>query len=225
MRKPLNRLLNKFGYGIVKISKFTELLKKHYKKNTDFTFVQIGANDGVRFDSLYTFVTERKCQGVVIEPLPDFFERLTLNYKDFPNIRPMMVAIHPTQQKCMLYRVDPARLHELPSWAAGISSLDPNHHKKSKTPKEFIIEEEVKAMPLMQILESSGFKHLDLLQTDTEGFDAEIIKMIDFSKVAPAIIKYEHCTLSESDKSSTEKLLRGQNYRLFQEDGDTIAFR
>lgn len=225
MRIPLNRLLKKFGYEIIKISKFTELLKKYYEKVPDFTFVQIGANDGVRFDDLYTFVTERKCRGIVVEPLPDFFERLTLNYRDFPSIKPIRAAVHPSQRKCKLYRVDPTRLHGLPSWSTGIASLDPNHHIKSRTPKEFIIEEEVEALPLMEIIEASGFTKLDLLQTDTEGFDAQVIKMINFDQITPAIIKYEHVTLSEDDKSSTEELLRGRGYRLFHEQGDTIAFR
>lgn len=225
MRKPLNYLLKKFGYEIVKISKFPDLLKQRYETTSDFTFIQIGANDGIRFDNLYTFVTERKCRGVVVEPLPDFFERLALNYKDCPNITPIRAAIHPSQRKCKLYRVDPKRLRELPPWAAGIASLDPEHHKRSRTPNEFIIEEEVDALPLMELIENSGFTKLDLLQTDTEGFDAEIINMIDFDRIVPAIIKYEHSTLSAGDKSSTEELLRGRGYRLIYEKSDAIAVR
>ena len=225
MRKPLNSLLKKFGYEIVKISRFADLLDQRYQAAPDFTFVQIGANDGIRFDNLYAFVTEHQCRGVVVEPLPDFFERLALNYKDCPRIKPIRAAVHPSQRKCKLYRVDPKRLHELPPWAAGIASFDPNHHRRSRTPDEFIIEEEVDALPLMELIENCGFTKLDLLQTDTEGFDAEVIKMIDFDRIVPALIKYEHSTLSESDKASTEKLLRGRGYRLIYEKSDAIAVR
>lgn len=223
MRKPLNTLLKRFGYEIVKISKFPELLRKRYETVSDFTFVQIGANDGIRFDNLYSFVTERKCRGIVVEPLPDFYERLCMNYRDSPSIKPIRAAVHPTQRKCKLYRIDPKRLHELPPWAAGIASFDPNHYKKSRTPDEYIIEEEVDALPLMELIEMGGFTSLDLLQTDTEGFDAEVIRMIDFDRIVPAIIKYEHSNLAAGDKASVEALLRGKGYRLFYEKDDAIA--
>lgn len=223
MRKPLNSLLNRFGYEIVKISKFPGLLKKHYDSVADFRFVQIGANDGIRFDDLYAFVTERKCRGVVVEPLPDIYKRLCINYKDYPGIKPIRAAVHPNLRKCTLYRIDPARQHELPPWAAGIASFDPNHYKKSHTPGEFVIEEEVDALPLMEIIESSGFTSIDLLQTDTEGFDAEVIRMIDFDRIVPAIIKYEHSTLSGNDKTSVALLLRRHGYTLFYEKDDAIA--
>ena len=88
-----------------------------------------------------------------------------------------------------------------------------------------MIEEVVDALPLMEIIESGGFASLDLLQTDTEGFDAEVIRMIDFDRIIPAIIKYEHFNLSQKDKASVEELLRRKGYRLIYEKGDAIAFR
>jgi FkbM family methyltransferase len=224
MRKPLNSLLKKFGYEIVRISKFAELLESYYDRAPDFTFVQVGANDGILFDTLYQFVTARKCRGIVIEPMPDFFERLVLNYRNFPNIKPIRCAVHPALTKCKLYRIDPARLNECPPWAAGIASLDPNHHKKSKKiSSDLIIEEEVDAFPLMDLIKNAGLDHIDLLQTDTEGFDAEVIKMIDFEKASPSIIKYERVSLSAADQTATGLLLKNRGYRLFEERGDTIA--
>lgn len=80
-------------------------------------------------------------------------------------------------------------------------------------------------MPLMSLLKSEGITRLDLLQIDTEGFDAEIIKMIDFSVIRPQIIKYEHVGLSDADKQNTELLLKQYGYRVFREGGDSIAVK
>lgn len=225
MRRPLNKILKKFGYEIVKRSKFFDLLESLREQQEAFTFVQVGANDGVRFDDLYFFVTEKRCKGLVIEPMRDYFERLVVNYKDYPQIKPVRLALHPTREKCTLYRVDPARAHELPHWAVGIASFLPNHHALSNTPSEYIVEEEVNCMPLMNLLKLEGITQMDLLQIDTEGFDAEIIKMIDFSVIKPRIIKYEHVGLSEADKQGTELMLKQHGYSVFREGGDSIAVR
>ena len=225
MRRPLNRILKKFGYEIVKRSRFYDLLEKMRREREHFTFVQVGANDGVRFDNLYFFVTEKKCRGLVIEPLRDYFERLVVNYQDYLDIKPIRVALHPTLDKCTLHRVDPARAHELPHWAAGIASFLPGHHTLSETPSEYMIQEEVPCIPLMKLLQVENITGLDLLQIDTEGFDAEILKMLDFSVIAPRAIKYEHVGLSREDRQDAEQRLRQQGYKIFHEGGDTIAYK
>jgi hypothetical protein len=64
---------------------------------------------------------------------------------------------------------------------------------------------------------------LDYLQIDTEGFDYEILKMIDFSIIKPKLIKFESVNLSISDKQSANLLLVCNGYYLFDELGDTVA--
>jgi FkbM family methyltransferase len=161
---------------------------------------------------------------LVVEPMPDYFERLELNYRNYPSIKPVRTALHPSERSATLYRVDPAREAELPSWAAGIASFLPEHHEFLSIPGEYIVEEQVPCVTLMQLLEDEGIDRLDLLQVDTEGFDAVIIRMLDFEKVHPKVIKYEHVNLTPDDRRSTESLLASRGYRSFIEDGDTIAF-
>jgi hypothetical protein len=64
---------------------------------------------------------------------------------------------------------------------------------------------------------------LDYLQIDTEGFDDEIIKMIDFSQVKPKLIKFESVHLSLEKKLSTVDLLKSQGYKIIDEGTDMIA--
>jgi hypothetical protein len=81
MRKALNYLLARLGYRIERISPFKHRLQELLAKKEHLKFVQIGAHDGIRFDGLYDFVTQHRCEGIVVEPLPDIWERLRFNYE------------------------------------------------------------------------------------------------------------------------------------------------
>lgn len=214
---------NRAGYELVPIPRFQRLLAEYVKVHPQMTFVQIGANDGILFDNLYHFVTEHRCHGLVVEPLSDYFDRLVLNYKNYPQIKPVRVAVHPTLKQCALYRVDPLHLAQLPSWTAGIASVDPKHHLRTGVDKQHIVEELVECVPLMELLDSHGIAEMDLLQIDTEGFDGEVIAMIDFARLKPAIIKYEHVNLDLDTRARTVELLHQNGYKTLQDGNDTIA--
>src|SRR5262245_48292496 len=44
------------------------------------TFIQIGANDGLRNDPIREFIVRDAWTGVLVEPLPDVFDLLKKNY-------------------------------------------------------------------------------------------------------------------------------------------------
>ncbi len=223
-RKTINNWLKPYGYEITKIDKFKQLLTETYKKSENFKFMQIGANDGVRFDNLYDFVTQRRCSGIVVEPLKFYFEKLKHNYRQYPDIIPVNLAIHSTETKAVIHHVDPEKLDLVSSNKQGIGSLDPDHHKKSQTPSEYMIAEEVECVHVMDLIHQYNLLPLDLLQIDVEGYDAQIIKMIDFTKVTPRLIKYEHESLSDEDQKQTISLLESQGYQVFSQRNDTVAF-
>jgi hypothetical protein len=47
-------------------------------------------------------------------------------------------------------------------------------------------------MSFQDLIQENHVKKIDLLQIDTEGYDYEIIKMIDFHEIKPHIIHFEH---------------------------------
>lgn len=222
-KEILNPFLRAFGYEITKVSKFCVALEHTYNTSSDFVFVQIGANDGISFDELYQFVTTHKCRGLVVEPLKDMFEQLKNNYKDYPAIIPVNKAVHPTEKSIVIYRVAPDKTTELPEWAKGIASVDPQHHLRSAIPAECMVTEQVDAVDFMTLLSDHKIKHIDLLQIDVEGFDAEIIKMIDFAVIRPRLIKYEHAHLTPAESTNIQQLLRQNGYRLFRQGNDSVA--
>ena len=223
LRKLLNQTLRRFGYELGKIDRFREVIQAEYERRGEFPFVQIGANDGVSFDSLYEFVCNRMSRGLVVEPLPRFFESLRKNYEGYPAIKPVQCAIHPSETSAVIYSVDPERESEVPEFARGIGSFLPDHFKKTGVPEDLIVTEEVPCRPLMELVEEEGMLDAALIQIDVEGFDFEVLKMIDFERFSPAVIKYEHEGLSGEDQAAARKLLENQGYQVQVIKTDTVG--
>ena len=202
---------------------FLGLLEKEHQESPEFCFLQVGANDGVKFDELHGFVTTHRCRGVVVEPLKFYFSSLEKNYADHPDITPLNCAVHASESRAKIYHVDPAKIESMPEWAPGIGSLDPEHHHKSNTPSEFIIAEEVECMHLMEIIKKHNLQQLNLLQVDVEGYDGEVIRMIDFDRIQPRIIKYEHMNLPAVEQKGVTRLLKSNDYSIQQLESDTLA--
>lgn len=64
---------------------------------------------------------------------------------------------------------------------------------------------------------------IHILLIDTEGYDYEILKSIEFPSVLPLVIQYEHANLNEKDQLQAIKLLYDNNYKLISYHLDTIA--
>ena len=66
---------------------------------------------------------------------------------------------------------------------------------------------------------------MDLLQIDTEGYDYEILRTIDFSRLRPRFINYER-ELLQDDGPACRSMLSAAGYVLFdwgEDDKDTLA--
>lgn len=236
LKKVINKILNKFGLIILRksiyinnISDFSPLTQLFYKNlHTDFFFVQIGANDGISFDPIYNLVTREKVKGIAIEPIQDIFIQLKKNYRSHPQVELLNLAIHRDQKEMVLYRVDPKK-KDYPEWTKGTPSFSKSHHKLSHIPDNDIVEEVVKCISFNELIEQYSIKKIDLLQIDTEGYDAEIIKMIDFERLSPIIISFEHGMrqgiMSLRQFEECQEILFKNNYNIIVLDNDAIAYK
>jgi hypothetical protein len=112
LQESLLSLINRFGYRLTlidRISFLEPLLYSLLKANGHVSFVQIGANDGKQSDALYRFIAmnRAKVSGIVVEPVKDYFQELSLNYRRFPTIIPVNVAIHHEEKHMTMYRSTP----------------------------------------------------------------------------------------------------------------------
>jgi FkbM family methyltransferase len=192
-------------------------------------FIQIGANDGKSWDPIYPFVIKYALPGIVLEPLPDVFQILVHNYKRYPCVIPVNAAIHKTEKTTEIYRVDPYYYRNCPSWAVGVSSMNEQHHKFFGIPEKYIKKETVKCMTFQELIDQFKIKHVDLIQIDTEGYDYEILKMINYKELKPKLIHFEHrikkgvMTLEQLLEISD--LLHKNDFELAIEESDAVAYK
>lgn len=195
--------------------------------------VQIGANDGMMDDPVRKSILSLNLPALLVEPLPNLFEKLTSNYAGQPNVRLDNVAVSNSPGEASIYRLM-ASATQFPEWAHGLASFDKGvllKHKdwdgvKGKNLEQFIEAVRVPVVTVKQLLE----RHPDLgkitaLQIDTEGHDFIVVKSAIESGCAPRIINYEHKHLSYSDQIACRELLTAKGYSFYTTGTDTLAFR
>jgi FkbM family methyltransferase len=201
IKSCVHKVLRRVGYRVIRIGPysifdFESFLYRHLAVHKTLNFLQIGANDGVMNDPIYQFNMDNKLvvTGFVLEPLPDIYEKLVKNYQICPSIKPFNLAIHATESEMVLHRVRPERAAEIPAFARGIASFDEAHWKKTMlVPHAKYMEQvKVKCVSFTDFIKSNAIDKLDLLLLDTEGYDYQILMSIDFTRIKPRMIRFEH---------------------------------
>jgi FkbM family methyltransferase len=194
------------------------------------TFVEIGANDGEQHDHLREHIRARQWRGVMVEPVPYVFERLRHNYAGIDRVALENAAIGERDGQLPFYHlVDaaPEERAQLPDWYDGIGSFSRDflvaHGKHMPDIEERIVRAEVPALTYESLCRKHGFDHVDLLVVDTEGYDWELLRHVDFARDRPQLVIYEHFHLSEADLDACEAHLRGLGYQTMQEGFDTFC--
>lgn len=209
-------------------TRFHTVVRQVASATPDFFFVQIGANDGVIYDPISAYVRRYRWSGILVEPVRSYFERLKENYRDCPGLSYENAAISDGEGERRFYRIR-EDVDYLPTWCAGLGTFYPEvlltHRWAIPDLDAYVIEERVRCMSLGQLLAKYGVQRLDLLAIDTEGCDYEILRQVDFDRLRPALLLYEHQYIREQDRRSCEAMLRGYGYSLSRHLGNTFAFR
>jgi len=249
-KRFIKKIINYFGYKIIRIStknkqlSFEHFLALYFSKisSNDFFFIQIGANDGKRDDPIYEFVIKYNLSGILVEPQKIVIKELRKNYKDCNKLIFSNIAISNRNEYRKLYTVKKSfqsiYTRNSISDATGIASFNKDFVRRNvkdklkkekffreKNVDEYIEEEEIKSLSFETFIKKYNVKRIDFLQIDVEGFDFEIIKMINFNKFNPDLINYEHRHLKNIDQTKCENLLRSKSYTLFKHGSDTCAFK
>lgn len=178
-------------------------------------FVQVGSNDGGPGDHLTRFILERGWSGIMIEPVPYVFDRLVENHAGREGLILENVAVADADEAREFFYLRETD-EDLPKWydRIGSFSLDTvlKHRHRIPDIEDRIVRCEVPCQTLQTLLDQHGVDHVDLIQVDAEGYDFEIIKLIDFKRFKPAVILYEHKHLGDSDKAACALHLENEGY-------------
>lgn len=205
------------------------IVLSYVEQHQPFHFMQIGSNNGSLNDPMYPFFSAYPCNGILIEPVPYIFDELKKTYAHLPHLHLENCAVSNLDGEMDFYMVQKSEDPSLASWYNQISSFDKKyilkHKKHFPNIESLIVEQKVPCHTISTLLERYGFKDLDILHIDTEGYDYEIIKTINFKQTHPAILWFEHQHLSTNHYRECLHLL-SQHYKTIyrNETWDTICF-
>jgi FkbM family methyltransferase len=195
-------------------------------------FVEIGANDADHHDHLREHIHSRSWRGVMVEPVPFIFENLARRYGAMDGIALENAAIAATDGELPFYHLaeaTPEDRERLPYWYHGTGSFSREqvlgHKKDIPDIEDRIVERKVTTMTFAALAEKHDLDDLDLLLTDTEGYDWEILKTIDLQRFRPRLAIYEHYHLSREDRAACIDHFRSAGYSVLEEGFDTFCLR
>lgn len=189
-----------------------------------FKMILVGANDGLSFDNLFQLLDPKKTNGLIIEPSPKYFEMLQYNLSHFVGLKFLNFALFKNRKSVSLFQLNNKGLNSLPEWGRGIGSFSKKHLLKFGIEEDCIEEIQVEGIPFMDVIKPfEEFKSIDYLQIDTEGYDAEIIKMIDFNNFKVKLIKFESANLKKDELSGLEELFLINDFNFFKGREDSFA--
>ncbi len=205
-----DRLLSDHSH--LKIDKILENLFN--SKNLNF-IIQIGANDGERFDILNKFIKKYYPKVIFVEPIKSSFEDLKKNYLDQKDLFFENSAISVDNTISQLFKVKDTALGFYDEHVIGITSFDKNHLIKHGIKRKHIISQNINSISINELLQKYSVKNFDLLFIDTEGYDGEIV--IDFLKkteIRPIII-FEYIHINKISFEKTLNILNNKKYYFF----------
>lgn len=174
--------------------------------------IQIGANDGIRFDNINKYIKKYKTKSILVEPIKEYFDQLKKNYNSYNNVFFENLAISVNNQINYLYKVKTNDLNKYDEHIKGISSYSLDHLIKHGVKKKHITKEKIESISITKLFKKYNFD-INFLFIDAEGYDADIvIDLLQNSNYRPIIIiEYIHIHLSSI--KILNNLFKEKNYK------------
>lgn len=207
----MKKLKRRLGRHTLLSRKLEELLRQL----PDFSFIQVGANDGLTTDPYREFILETKGRGILVEPSPWQMARLRANYKRRGNLSFEELAVS--------YEASSVTLHvPVNPESSGVASLIKDHARAHSNGE--LVEVRVAGARLEDILEKHDLESVDCLFLDVEGLEAEILTRMDHERVGARLICFENAHLGER-AGEVARVLSQWGYSLEAAGLDSIAWR
>jgi len=241
--KILKKFVGLFGYKLLdkntsknerlistnSFLKIERLFKILFLEKKISKLIQIGANDGERFDSLNSFIKEYPCKSLLVEPIKENFEKLKNNYKNNNNIIFENSAISINNEIQKLYKVDDKFLSYYSNHIPGITSFDKEHLIKHGVKRKHIVTENVSTLNMKDLINKHNFHSIELLCIDAEGYDYQVLLGLDIKRYCPRVICIEISPLVDKKnenykESKVYKYLLQNGYKLTWKGSNSFIF-
>ena len=236
--KILKKIVGIFGFKLIdkNLVKNERLVKENsfFSLNSIFkklffyklirNIIQIGANDGKRFDEINFFIKKFNTKAILIEPIEKNFLELKKNYKNSKNVIFENSAITKKNDIIYLFKVKDSYLWNYDEHVKGLNSFYIKHLIKHGVKKKHIIKEKVSTLTFNQLLKKYHLKKLDLLLIDAEGYDGDlVIEFLKLKKFRPIIV-LEYIHINNEKLKKLIFLLKKNNFYFFDINENMICF-
>lgn len=191
------RLLDRwFSVGLT----LPNVIRRHLRTDSVFV-VQVGANDGRADDPLSEPIVSYGWSGVLVEPQREPFAELQRNYSGCAGIELANCAISDHDGVVELYvsKDGPSTLGSLVPTRNALRGAD-------------LVPETVDAVTFDTLVDRYGIDRVDVLQIDTEGYDAEILRMFDLARFRPIVVNLEFYCLTIEERVAVFERLDAHGY-------------
>ena len=155
------------------------LLARCFEGENQGFYVDVGAEDPVE-GSITRHFYERGWNGINIEPVPFFFDRLA-------NDRPRDINLN-----CVASDRDDQTLNLCISEGTGLSTLEAERQEALESNPDHEVQRiEVQSQTLSTILNSHATQRIDFLKIDVEGHELAVLRGLDLSSHHPRVIVIE----------------------------------
>lgn len=190
-------------------------------------FVQVGAHDTTQLDPLARHVRERQWTGLMIEPVPYVFERLRAAHGGNPRIALENVAVADRSGTRTLFYLPESDDEGLPPWYDALASFRKDvllgHTEHIADVADRVATIDVECATFEELCERHGLDKIDVIQIDTEGYDHEVLRGIDFARHRPGLVMFEHLHLDATTQDASLELLQGAGYETASDHMDTVG--
>jgi FkbM family methyltransferase len=210
---------------------FGTLLERFAELRPCATFVQIGSHDGQQQDPLREVILRHGWRGVMVEPVPHVYARLRRHYGHLQRIELENAAIAEADGTRPFYHLpstEDAGRAGLPVWYDALGSFRREvllaHRRFIPDIDDRVVELQLPCLTFASLCAKHGLERLDLLQTDTEGSDYEILRTVPFERLRPPLVIYESVHLPPDERAACAARLRSFDYETHAHGLDTWCF-
>lgn len=153
------------------------------------TFVEVGANDGIRQSNTLFLEMKKGWRGVLVEAVPELYEQCRRNR---PRAKVIWAALGSPERVPGVARVRYAGLMSIVKGAMRSAAEEDTHVIIGcDIQKLDTYEVDVPYDTLSNVLDRCGVKKVDFLSLDVEGMEAQVLAGLDFRRHAPTYILVE----------------------------------
>ncbi len=239
MKKIIQRLFRAAGLQLIRSnhpgarylnyvpgSPFDTVILRIFPDLHGVSFLQIGANDGMRNDPLYRWIRDCAWTGCLVEPMPDFATKLRSLHAARPHLQIVEAAVALQPGESLLYRIDPT-LQNLPVWANGLATLDRARALEAARSlgldENALVTQSISLITPPDLLQRAA--HPSIVVIDTEGLDIQLASALLDAGCQPKVLHFEHACVPAAEWWSFLARLRNLGYEFITSGPDTTAFK